>query len=226
MWLAAAITITVLVLVTILLSPVTVEIKYTYYELNNPLTGTPQEYVPDRGVRFSLLWGLINLRLKLSYFKLAHQAFTPVLKLRAKFSKGSGPVLAREKTRLTTRRAIELYRRAIKIYRATKPAYRYMLSRTTLHHFKWSTGLGLPEAGQTGMAVGLLWIIKGNTTSFLYRMLDRCAPGPELEVVPVFDGQLLRVNFDCIFSLRSGHIIYTGLLAGWYFLLNRHKFRA
>jgi hypothetical protein len=148
------------------------------------------------------------------------------LKLRARFSKHSGPTLAREKTKLTTGHAIELYRRAIKIYRATKPAYRYLLSRTRLHHFKWSTGLGLPEAGQTGMAVGALWMIKSNTTSFLYRMLDQQAPRPELEVVPVFDGQLLRVNFDCIFSLRSGHIIYTGLLAGWYFLINRRKFKA
>ncbi|KJS14128.1 MAG: hypothetical protein VR67_01175 [Peptococcaceae bacterium BRH_c8a] len=224
MWLAAVIMVTVLVFVIILLSPVKVEIKYTYYRFNAPLSGTPQEYVPDRGVRFSLLWGLINLRLKLSYFKLAHQAFTPVLKLRARFSKRSGATLAKEKTRLTAGRAIELYRQALKFYRATKPAYRFMLSRTTLHHFKWSTGLGLPEAGQTGMAVGALWVIKSNTTSFLYRMLDRQAPMPELEVVPVFDGQLLRVNFDCIFSLRSGHIIYTGILVGWFFLINRRKF--
>ncbi|MFA7467953.1 MAG: DUF2953 domain-containing protein, partial [Desulfotomaculaceae bacterium] len=104
-------------------------------------------------------------------------------------------------------------------------AYRYLLSRTKLRHFKWSTVIGLPEAGQTGMAVGALWIIKSNTTSFLYRMLDHQAPKPELDVVPVFDGQLLRVNFDCIFSLSSGHIIYTGLLAGWFFLINRRKLR-
>jgi len=226
MWFTAVITVTILVLVTILLSPVKVEIKYTYYKLNAPLSGTSQEYVPDRGVRFSLLWGLINLRVKLSYFKLAYQAFTPVLKLRARFSRRSGSTLAREKTRLTPGRAIELYRQALKIYRATKPAYRYMLSRTTLHYFKWSTGLGLPEAGQTGMAVGALWMIKSNTTSFLYQMLDRQAPRPELEVVPVFDGQSLRVNFNCIFSLRSGHIIYTGLMAGWFFLINRRKLRA
>lgn len=223
MWLAIIITVSVLLMVIFLLSPVTVEIKYTYYKLNASQPGTRNEYVPDRGVRFSLLWGLISLRLKLSYFELAHRAFKPVIKLRTTFSKPSGPALSQNKTKLTTIRAIELFRRAFNIYRATKPASRYLLARTKLHRFKWSTGLGLPEAGQTGVVVGLLWIIKSNTTSFLYRSLERQAPRPELEVVPVFSGQHLRINFDCIFSFRCGHIIYTGLLTGWYYLFNRQK---
>jgi len=224
MWFAAIIAVSLLLLVIIIISPVTVEIKYTYCKLNASQPGTHQEYVPDRGVRFSLLWGLVRLRLKLSYFKLAQRAFKPVLKLRTTFPKPAGPKLAEEKTRITTGRAIELCKLALKMYRVTKPASRYLLAKTKLRHFKWSTGLGLPEAGQTGIAAGLLWITKGNAVSLLYRALDRPAPGPELEVMPVFNGQSLRVHFDCIFSLRSGHIIYTGLLAGWYYLLNRRKF--
>ncbi len=224
MWFAAIIAVSILLLVVMIISPVTVEIKYTYYKLNASQPGTPHEYVPDRGVRFSLLWGLVSLRMKLSYFELTRRAFHPVLKIGTTFSKHSSHSQSQEKTRLTAGRALAMCRLALKIYRATRPASRYLLAKTKLRHFKWSTMLGLPEAGQTGMATGLLWVIKSNAVSHLYRALNRPAPRPELAVMPVFNDRALQVHFDCIFSLRSGHIIYTGLLAGWYYLLNRRKF--
>ncbi|MCL2338142.1 MAG: DUF2953 domain-containing protein [Firmicutes bacterium] len=210
--------------VIVLLSPVTVEIKYTYYKLNASQPDPYQEYVPERSVRFSLLWGLLKPRLKLSYFKLGRRAFNPALKIKTTLAQSAGPTLAEEKTTVTIGRAIELYKLAAKIYQAAKPAFRYLLARSKLHHFHWSTGLGLPEAWQTGIATGLLWSLKSNAVAWLYRTLEQPAPKPELEVTPIFNGQGLRIHFDCIFSFRSGHIIYTGLLAGWYYLRNKRKF--
>lgn len=223
MWLAVMVAVAVLVL--ILISPVTVQIKYTYCKLDAPGEGAPQEYVPDRGVGISLFWGFLNLRLKLSSVKLVYRAFNPVLKLRARLGKRHGTTLAREKTGLMPGSALSLFKRAVALYQATAPAYRHLLAKTALRRFRWSTGLGLPEAGQTGVVVGFLWIAKSNVTSLLYRQLGRTAPQPELEVLPFFDRQSLRVSFDCIFTLRTGHIIYTGLLAGWHLFKNRRKLR-
>ena len=207
-----------LIMVILVVSPVTMEIKYNYSYGEKP----PQERQPDRGIRISLLWGLVNLRLKLSSVRLARRTFTPVLKLKGRLSGKRGATMASEKTSLSPR-AGQLYLKALKIYRAAAPANRYLLAKINLRHFSWRTALGLPEAGQTGMAVGFLWAVKSNATSYLYRSLKCAAPRPELEILPVFDHLLARVKFDCIFSLRMGHIIYTGLLAGWHFLKNRRQ---
>lgn len=215
------IVLTALLLITVILivSPVTMEIKYNYSYGEKP----PREREPGRGIRVSLLWGLVNLRLKLSSGRLNRRTFTPVLKLKAKLFGKRDATTAGEKTGLSPRRAVGLYRKALIIYRVAAPANRYLLSKINLHRFSWRTALGLPEAGQTGMAVGFLWAVKGNATSYLYRSLKCAAPGPELEILPVFDQMLARVRFDCIFSLKMGHIIYTGLLAGWHFLKNRRQ---
>lgn len=225
MWLAVTGAVILFLLALVLIAPVTVHVKYSYFGLEAPGEHDLHEYVPHRGVRVSLFWGLLNLTLKLSSVRLVYRAFTPVLKLKARLKKGPGSTLAGEKTRITPAGILELIQKANKLYQAIAPAYRKLLAGTVLHRYCWSTGIGLPEAGQTGLAVGLLWLIKSNATALVYRGITRPAPRPDLEVMPVFDRQLLRINFDCIFSLRTGYIIYTGLLAGWYLLKNRHRLR-
>jgi len=112
------------------------------------------------------------------------------------------------------------------VYRATEPAYRYMLSVMKLHQFSWRTRLGLHQADHTGIAVGLLWIVKSNSTVYLYRRLKKPTPKPELEIIPVFNAHLVAMRLNCVFSLRPGHIIITGMMAAWLYLKNRNKFHA
>lgn len=225
MWILLVTGVGLVLFFLLLASPVTVSIKYTYNsEENSGPDRALKLSTPVTGVRLTLLWGLVKLRLRLSSAGLGFRALRPVLKLRARLAGRSGSTLAREKTRVTPGRAWHLYKIAAGLYRATYPAQRYLLAGTTLHRFSWRTGLGLWEAGQTGLAVGMLWVLKSNLTARVYGLLKKPAPRPELEIKPLFNDRVaLWMQLNCIFSLRLGHIIYAGMLAGWLYLKNRQK---
>ncbi|WP_347491479.1 DUF2953 domain-containing protein [Desulfoscipio sp. XC116] len=213
-----------ILLLLLLVAPVTVYISYELKEKDdaNP-NMTLNLSTPGTGVSLSFLWGLFKLRLRLSSVKLVSNSFAPVLKLRARLAGRSGDVLAEEKASISAGRIIDLYKWMMNIYRATEPAYRYILAATKLQRFSWRTRLGMCRADQTGMAVGLLWIVKSNTIAYLYRRLQKPMPKPELEVIPVFNARLLAMRINCVFSLRPVHIIITGVMAAWLFLKNRKK---
>lgn len=223
MWLVIVLLIAVTLL--LLVSPVTAEIKYDcVYREDQGESGTAGSSHPNRGVRISFFWGLLNIYLKAPTFgRKPQRAINPVLNIRTKLFKKHGPTLAREESKTGPDFALKLIRRAQIIYRAVAPVQNFILSRILVRRFIWRTVIGLPEAAQTGVATGMLWVLKGNTAAFLYQKLSRRSSRPELEIVPVFNRQLLHVYFNCIFTMRTGHIIYTGLLAGWYFLKNKTK---
>lgn len=209
----------------LLVSPVNVSIKYNYSSDAN--AGPDHELklaTPVTGVRVTLFWGLVKLRLRLSSASLGVRALRPVLKLRARLAGRSGSTLAREKERFTPERIWHLYQIATRTFRVIFPAQCYLLAGTTLHRFSWRTGLGLWESDQTGLAVGALWALKSNLTARVYGLLQQPAPQPELEIIPLFNDRLaLWTRLNCIFSLRLGHIIFAIMLAGWLYMKNRQK---
>ncbi len=209
-------------LLLLLIAPVTVHISYVLEEKDDLLSNTTLAVsTPGTGISLSFLWGLFKLRLRFSSIGLVFGRFAPVFKLRARLAKRSGGVLAREKTSISAGRVIDLYKQVMKIYRAANPAFRYMLSTIKLQQFSWCTRLGMYQADQTGLAVGLLWTLKSNSTAYLYRRLKKPLPKPDLEIIPVFDARVLAIHLNCIFSLRPGHMIITGVLAVWFYLKNR-----
>jgi hypothetical protein len=211
-----------ILLLLLLIAPVEVHIYYVLKEKDDPVPNmTLNLSTPGTGISLSFLWGLFKLRLRLSSARLVYGTFAPIFKLRAGLTGRSGNVLAREKTSISFSQLIDLYRQAMSVYRAVEPAYRYMLSATKLHRFSWHTRLGMYEADQTGMAVGLLWIMKSNATAYLYRRLTRPKPRPELGIIPVFNARLVSTRLNCVFSLRPMHIMAASVMAGWLYLKNR-----
>ncbi len=209
-------------LLLLLIAPVTVRINYILNEKGDMVPNTTLIFSsPGTGVRLSFLWGLINVDLRLSSIRLVFGKFAPVFKLRVKLAKRSGCVLDRGKTSVPAGRVIDLYQQVMNIYRAIKPAFRYMLSTVKLHRLSWCTKLGMYQADQTGLAVGLLWTLKSSSIAYLYRRLKKPLPRPDLEIVPVFDARVLAIRLNCMFSLRSWHMIITGVMAVWFYLKNR-----
>ncbi len=203
----------------LLVSPIKVHVRYAVGDEK----GSDAPF--GNGIRLSFLWGLFSLRLRVAGVVSFYRVFLPVMKLRARMAGRPGGEMAEEKMLLTPARVCWLLRRVARLGRLMAPAGRRLLSAVQLHRFCWRTGIGLQEADLTGITTGILWIIKGNLISGLYRLVKKPAPRPVLEIMPFYNHCLVRVYLNCIFSLRLGHIISAVILAGWLYLRNRKKVR-
>ncbi|MGM0471666.1 MAG: DUF2953 domain-containing protein, partial [Bacillota bacterium] len=85
----------------------------------------------------------------------------------------------------------------------------------------WRTKFGIKNPALTGVATGLLWIIKSNLYSFLHHRAAEVAK-PKFAVLPNFNQvNELDVEFESIFSLRLGKIISRGTII----IINRYTRR-
>lgn len=86
-----------------------------------------------------------------------------------------------------------------------------LLKTIRCHQLKWTTHIGLEDPADTGLAIGLIWSVKG----FFYRVfrsnVGKMENNPELLVIPCFNTNCIRLDFHCIFDMRIGHIIIAGL---------------
>lgn len=81
---------------------------------------------------------------------------------------------------------------------------------------RWVTQIGFSDPAWTGMATGSLWSIKGYLYRNLYQNVQVDFAYPEMIVIPNFQQAGLELDFNCIFSLRIGHIIIAGITMLWH----------
>lgn len=74
----------------------------------------------------------------------------------------------------------------------------------------WQVEIGCKDACQTALAAGAFWVMIGFAMSHLYRQVTMEVPAPKLQVVPQYDKEGFFCDFQCIFHLRIGHIIFVG----------------
>jgi len=86
------------------------------------------------------------------------------------------------------------------------PAARYLLRHTRPSCIKWRTLIGLPDAAATGMAVGVLWSLKGAALTAMRRLLGPVPVPPEIAVVPCFTSCVFAVELQCAFTTRAVYI--------------------
>jgi len=75
----------------------------------------------------------------------------------------------------------------------------------------WSTELGLEDAALTAIGTGFLWNIKNKVYKNLRKNVRLRAEPPYFLVKPIFGKMCVNTNFKCIFDIRLGHIIITGI---------------
>lgn len=87
----------------------------------------------------------------------------------------------------------------------------WLLKKTHCKKLEWSTTFGLADAYWTAILAGLIW----NFKNFFYFNFSRAVQVefgyPKFKVQPIFDGAYLSLQFKCIFVVRLGHIIVTGI---------------
>lgn len=107
-----------------------------------------------------------------------------------------------------------LYQQFIHWYPVIKkylPAGSFLMQKVTPCKVKWQTELGLFDAAQTGISVGILWALKSMVLAYAYRYMAKAPRLPEIKVIPRFNQKVLVITVDCIFDVKIGYIIIAGL---------------
>lgn len=103
------------------------------------------------------------------------------------------------------RHVIRLFRYCARLY------YRMMgnvITSLYCEQLEWKTRYGSEDAAVTGIVTGVLWTIK---TLMITRLKKKVifTTQPIITVNPVFGDNSLKVDFQCIFSIRLGNVINT-----------------
>jgi hypothetical protein len=91
------------------------------------------------------------------------------------------------------------------------PILKYISRKTKVSNFYLKLGLGTGDAAATGVLYGVTWIVIGNIMTFTRCYLNIYEP--KIVVIPIFSQVQLSVDFNCIISLKLGHIINAGIRA-------------
>jgi len=160
------------------------------------------------------LWPGISYRIVVGARKLKKSFKRPAVEYEALLEDGSGKNLAGDKEGFTfpsLSRILKMVSFWNDIYRELKPSMKYMLGKIRLKKMNWHTGLGVGNPLHTGLLTGMLWGLKGFLMSLLFHNLSYRPAKPVFSVVPYFNKKGLTIFFDCILTIRIGHIIFTGL---------------
>ncbi|MFZ3101921.1 MAG: DUF2953 domain-containing protein [Desulfitobacteriaceae bacterium] len=71
--------------------------------------------------------------------------------------------------------------------------------------------IGFRDPVQTALVVGSLWAILGTSLARFYRQVTMDTDHPQVQIIPQFQKPGISCEIHCIFKLRLGHIIITGL---------------
>lgn len=88
---------------------------------------------------------------------------------------------------------------------------RWITNRIRFENFYWVTRIGLDDAAATAIAAGGCWAAKSCIAAALWRR--HCCPRvrPFIQVIPEYNQEVFHTDFECIFSVRLGHIIGAGI---------------
>ncbi len=87
----------------------------------------------------------------------------------------------------------------------------YLFRRIHLRRLHWCTKLGTGDPSHTGFITGLAWGLKGALVSFIHRLFISERTKPFYKVVPDFEHASFITVFNCIFEVRFGYIMLTGI---------------
>ncbi|WP_406676231.1 DUF2953 domain-containing protein [Neomoorella carbonis] len=99
-----------------------------------------------------------------------------------------------------------------------KGIWRHFFARVTCRHWRLFLTLGTGDPATTAFVYGTSWTI----LAWMYQNLRRRARmdfhAPEWQVTPLFDTPGWQADFNCILTLKLGHIISAGVQSLWLLL--------
>lgn len=126
---------------------------------------------------------------------------------------GQDLVREEEEKKFTLESFHEMYKKSKDFYRAYSKSIHYLMDHVKLDKFQWETELGLEDAAVTAISTGFCWMIKGSVFTFISR---RCPPEEIcINVSPYYGGFKFETSFNCIITIKLGHIIIAALKILW-----------
>ncbi|UOY94305.1 DUF2953 domain-containing protein [Ectobacillus sp. JY-23] len=84
------------------------------------------------------------------------------------------------------------------------------LRSVRIKKFLWRSYIGTGDAAYTGVIAGGLWSVKGMILGTLSTYM-KIVKAPELEVVPVFQGEIATSQLECTITFRIGKALLTAV---------------
>lgn len=98
----------------------------------------------------------------------------------------------------------------IKITKKYKSLINYTIEKINFSTVFWKTEIGFEDAAVTGMATGIINILKSNVFAIFSNSKKRPS-NIHFKIIPNFKKQILNTYIHCIFKLKIGYIIIAGL---------------
>lgn len=87
-----------------------------------------------------------------------------------------------------------------------------------IQQLKWHTEIGLKDAASASILYGIIWGIKNFIFVNIYRNARIKFAYPDYRVSVNYLKEVMHLEFNCIFTIRTGHIILAGVLTAWQLL--------
>lgn len=156
-----------------------------------------------------LFWGFINYKIEVPVLILQKKLSGFTLKTRTELETGGD--YSQELMGKSVERNLNSLIQKIQEILLYKEEFGYFLRYLNVKRFAWNITIGTPDAAVTAILTGVAWSIMGNVTSQFYQKI---APGwhrPELQISPNFKKEVFSTSLDCIFKIRVGNIMVTGI---------------
>jgi len=190
-----------------LLALITVEIRVNYRRI-----GKDDLFV----IHISTFRRMVGFKMEMSSLHFINNWLKPMVHLAVELESSGGKTLLKKRRTVDPQdiewlRVPRLVRLAGRVYNRFRPAITYFIRHLRINQFKWRTRFGLDNAAQTGLGIGTLWGLKGLVYARLKNNTLKTGVKPQVQVIPSFHQSAFATDFDCIFAIRTGHIIITGI---------------
>lgn len=157
-------------------------------------------------------YGLIKIKVEFTSLKINIKKGKPLFEYKAEIVSPRTNKLLADLNKLFSNK--EMYK-IKRIYKCNKEIIsnilKYLIKKTKAEKLYIKLGFGTGDAAETSLLYGLAWIVAGNMLSFSSQYA--AVRQPTAVVVPNFEHACFSLDFDCIISLKLGHIINAGIRA-------------
>jgi len=157
-------------------------------------------------------YGLIKLKMNIPFLKIYFIEGRPAVEYSAELvSQKTQKIIAafhKLLSRSEMNKTSNIYKKSSNIIKAV---INYLRKKTVIEQIYIKLGIGTGDAAETGLAYGISWVMIGNLLSFAGSLIK--IRKPMAVVVPYFDTARFGIDFNCIISLKLGHIINAGIRA-------------
>lgn len=162
------------------------------------------------------LWGFINYKIEMPVLILQHKLSGLSITTRTELETGGEQ--SREIMGKPSKFSIESLQEAIckfelwwPLIKDLKADLERLLAHTRINNFQWRIAIGTKDAAATGLITGITWSLMGGVMTLLAPKFGIWKKKPELQVDPDFRKEGFSTSLNCIFKIRLGYIMVTGI---------------